>query len=327
MQKVVFASDQLPAELDERTRFTLWRNLCEEHFNSADLDFLTNGAFSVRVEFAQFGGVGLGQLAGTMRRIARSSRHIDADPSDMLCLALNRGRSAYACFQRDQEVTLDAGTATLITNWETIEVRANADTACSTLMVPRDRLLDLVANAEDLVAKPLDPESAALRHLRQYFDIVSGPGDLGKDSALIAHVSDTLLDLIVLVLGAGRYATQIARMRGLRAARAQQILAEIRAGFADPAFSPRKVAIKTHLSERYLQDLLQETGSTFTARVMELRLQKARAMLTNPRHDRLKVSEIAYACGFNEVSHFNRSFRARFGAPPTAYRGREGGGD
>jgi hypothetical protein len=132
MQKVVFASDQLPAELDERTRFTLWRNLCEEHFNSADLDFLTNGAFSVRVEFAQFGGVGLGQLAGTMRRIARSSRHIDADPSDMLCLALNRGRSAYACFQRDQEVTLDAGTATLITNWETIEVRANADTACST---------------------------------------------------------------------------------------------------------------------------------------------------------------------------------------------------
>jgi AraC-like DNA-binding protein len=40
------------------------------------------------------------------------------------------------------------------------------------------------------------------------------------------------------------------------------------------------------------------------------------------RHnDKLRVSEIAYTCGFNEVSYFNRRFRARFGASPTEYRG------
>jgi AraC-like DNA-binding protein len=44
-------------------------------------------------------------------------------------------------------------------------------------------------------------------------------------------------------------------------------------------------------------------------------------MLSGPRHDRLKVSEIAYACGFNEVSYFNRCFRRRFGASPTQFRG------
>ena len=54
---------------------------------------------------------------------------------------------------------------------------------------------------------------------------------------------------------------------------------------------------------------------------MELRLQKARGMLSDPHHDRLKISDIAYACGFNEVSYFNRCFRRRFGATPGQFRG------
>jgi AraC-like DNA-binding protein len=43
-------------------------------------------------------------------------------------------------------------------------------------------------------------------------------------------------------------------------------------------------------------------------------------MLADPRNDRLKIIDVAYACGFNEVSYFNRSFRRQFGASPTALR-------
>ena len=43
-------------------------------------------------------------------------------------------------------------------------------------------------------------------------------------------------------------------------------------------------------------------------------------MLADRRNDRLKVSEIALACGFNEVSYFNRCFRRRFGATPSEFR-------
>ncbi|WP_291711281.1 helix-turn-helix domain-containing protein [Bradyrhizobium sp.] len=34
------------------------------------------------------------------------------------------------------------------------------------------------------------------------------------------------------------------------------------------------------------------------------------------------VSDIAFDCGFNDLSHFNRCFRRRFGLTPTAARGR-----
>jgi AraC-like DNA-binding protein len=75
---------------------------------------------------------------------------------------------------------------------------------------------------------------------------------------------------------------------------------------------------------RYVQDLLTESGASFTERVLELRLAKAQAMLAQQRFDGMKVSDIAYTCGFNEVSYFNRRFRARFGCSPTEYRGANG---
>jgi AraC-like DNA-binding protein len=43
-------------------------------------------------------------------------------------------------------------------------------------------------------------------------------------------------------------------------------------------------------------------------------------MLRDPTHDALKVIDVAYACGFNDVSYFNRCFRRRFGASPTELR-------
>jgi transcriptional regulator GlxA family with amidase domain len=171
------------------------------------------------------------------------------------------------------------------------------------------------------MAKPLH-DSAALRHLRRYLELVHAPDDVKADLAITGHVARTVTDLVVLALGASGDAAELARFRGLRAARLQQLIAEIRANFTDPAFSTDAIAGKLRVTARYVQHVLHETGTTFHERVLELRLQRARAMLTDPRYDRLKVVDIAEACGFNEVSYFNRCFRRRFGDTPTQYRGR-----
>ena len=160
-----------------------------------------------------------------------------------------------------------------------------------------------------------------MRHLGRYIDFLLGSGEIADDPQLSERISATLLDLVALSLGTNGDSANIAQMSGLRAARVQEILADIKANFADPAFSPQTVALKLGLSPRYVQDLLQETGTSFTDRVVELRLQKARAMLADVRHGRLKVSDIAFASGFGNVSYFNQVFRRRFGASPTQFRG------
>jgi AraC-like DNA-binding protein len=53
-------------------------------------------------------------------------------------------------------------------------------------------------------------------------------------------------------------------------------------------------------------------------RLNELRLRKAAELLANGEG---RVSDIAFDCGFNDLSYFNRCFRRRFGLTPTAARG------
>jgi AraC-like DNA-binding protein len=107
---------------------------------------------------------------------------------------------------------------------------------------------------------------------------------------------------------------------GRRAARTASIVAEIDSGFSDQQFSTRSLADKLGLSVRYVQDLVKTSGFSITERILELRLQKAHAMLMNDRSCMLKISDVAAICGFNEVSYFHRRFRRRFGAAPAQLR-------
>jgi AraC-like DNA-binding protein len=209
-----------------------------------------------------------------------------------------------------------------VTFSETADFRGHSENSWFSVTVPHQSLRELVTNVDDLLAQPLDPSNEAFRHLRQYVKISSEPDGVHNDAALIDHVGKSLLELIALSLGAGRDVSETVGMSALRAARTREIVALIQSGFADPLLSLARVAEKLRMSERYIQALLTETGSNFTARVLEARLQKARVMLESRAHDRLTIAEIAYACRFNEVPYFNRSFRRRFDASPGDVRKR-----
>src|SRR5205807_5226449 len=100
-------------------------------------------------------------------------------------------------------------------------------------------------------------------------------------------------DLLALALGSTCEAVETANC-GLRVARLQSILAEITTDFADPRFSLADIAKKLGISARYVQDVLHDTGRSFTKRVTELRLRKARAILRGARKGSSKIIDIAY---------------------------------
>src|ERR1051325_3729299 len=69
----------------------------------------------------------------------------------------------------------------------------------------------------------------------------------------------------------------------------------------------------THLSEKFKN----VTGIKFVDYVARLRFEKARGLLQNPE---TRVSEIAFAAGFQSLSQFNRVFKKLAGESPRAYR-------
>jgi AraC-like DNA-binding protein len=68
-----------------------------------------------------------------------------------------------------------------------------------------------------------------------------------------------------------------------------------------------------HLSERFKQ----VTGINFVEYVSRTRFQKAHDLL---RNSDLRISEIAFAVGFQSLSQFNRVFKRLSGKPPTVSR-------
>lgn len=313
-------ADELWPDLDDKARLRKWNEFGEEFYGSLDASFATDRPFSARLEVARFGPVLVDKLQSTLTRLARTARNVAADGKDGFFLGLNCGSWSITHRQLGRDVEHAPGAAVLLSESEPGEVRSNPDSQFLSVYVPRQRLMELVNGAEDLVACKVDLAQPVVRHLHRYLDFLVTTENWGGDPVVSEHVATTLIDLVALCLKTGRDQTELIRMRGLRAARLETILVEIRSRFSDPAFSPRTIGAKLGLSSRYVQNLLHETGASFTERVMELRLQRARALLENSRYHAVQVSEIAYACGFNDISHFNRTFRHRFGMTPRGLR-------
>ncbi len=61
----------------------------------------------------------------------------------------------------------------------------------------------------------------------------------------------------------------------------------------------------------------KRTGKTFIESLNEIRLGHASRLLINTTNT---ISEIAYKCGFNNLSYFNRIFKSRNGCTPKEFR-------
>jgi len=80
----------------------------------------------------------------------------------------------------------------------------------------------------------------------------------------------------------------------------------------------KTLAAESGYSRRqFLRSFHETTGRTPHQYILDIRLERARVLL----EDRcLDLIEIAYRCGFASHAHLTRTFRLRFGMPPSAFR-------
>jgi hypothetical protein len=110
---IVFASDQLPANLDDQARFSLWRDLYVAQFGSLDFSRPRDRPFSAQFDCALLGRVVVGQFEGTITRAGRTAYEVATDARDDFSLLFNRSRSLMSLFQQEKEAMLGPGTAAL----------------------------------------------------------------------------------------------------------------------------------------------------------------------------------------------------------------------
>jgi AraC-like DNA-binding protein len=88
--------------------------------------------------------------------------------------------------------------------------------------------------------------------------------------------------------------------------------------YSDEELGLTKVAKSVNISANHLSEKFKEvTGVNFVDYIARTRTEKARERLQNSN---LRISEIAFAVGFQSLSQFNRVFKKLTGKSPSAYR-------
>jgi AraC family transcriptional regulator, positive regulator of tynA and feaB len=89
----------------------------------------------------------------------------------------------------------------------------------------------------------------------------------------------------------------------------------IETNLGDASLSPSKVAAAHNVSLRYLHLVFAEQSTSVGQWIRRRRLMNCRRELSWGGPSR-SITEIAFHWGFNDMSHFSRTFKAHFGASP-----------
>jgi AraC-like DNA-binding protein len=235
-----------------------------------------------------------------------------ADGEDDVCLIVKNG-GGLAIQQQTQQATARDGDGVLLVYRRPANLQFRA-MDYSAIRVPFASLSPAIRNIEDAAARCIPGESQALRMLQTY---VAHLPAAATDPQLAGLVVTHVCDLIALALGATGDGRVQAEQRGLRAARLQAIMADVE---RETGLTLEAIARRQAVSPRYIQMLFEEAGTTFTAFVLESRLERARAMLNSPRYAGWPITEVALETGFGDISYFNRRFRQRYDMTPTDMR-------
>jgi transcriptional regulator GlxA family with amidase domain len=185
--------------------------------------------------------------------------------------------------------------------------------------IPRESLLQLVPNAEDLANRPVPASPAMVSLLTATLDLVRQFGP-DVDPLVRGAVAKHLVDLSALVLGAKGDTAELVRGRGLAAAQLLVIQRYVMDQLSEPKLSVTEVAARHGVSVRHVQQLFERSGTTFSKFLLNQRLLAAHRRLTNSLTRSSTVTQIASESGFGDLSNFNRAFRRRFGATPSDIR-------
>jgi AraC-like DNA-binding protein len=310
--RLYFNTDALP----ERDRFPVY---CEEIGRRyIGLDFRTQdqSQFSAKLTLQRAGLVDIMRSSNVALDSVRTPQLV-RDGDDSLCVVLLESGSAHQT-QCGNDHELASRTAILCDAGYAGACNFITDAQSWSLRIPRRKITELLPRVTRFAGVKLDKDIAAQRllfdYLRAAFNI-----DLSAGRATELY-GEHIIDLVALALGADGEGRAAAEERGARAARRSIILREIERRSSDPGLSAITIALLLGVTPRYVHLLLEQSGKSFTHHVLERRLDKAATMLRDPQWRARKIADIAAEAGFTDLSYFNRAFRRRYDATPSASR-------
>ncbi|WP_163025964.1 AraC family transcriptional regulator [Chachezhania antarctica] len=282
-----------------------------------ELDRAERKSFHADLRSHQIDDVVLNLVSASTHSVHRGTREIAASPVD--CYYINT--QLYGACQIEQKrksVTLHMGDVGIFDGAEPFDLKHHKSKPLrvASLMVPKrlfgDAVREQLSNGPHVLSR-----QPVLGHLLSEAgrSLDTSPDRMGSD--VLSRITQIVLSLTVVSAAPDKSrSTPASRSIAL----AHQIRQIIRQNSSRQDFNLADCAAQMGLSVGYIQQVLARNGERFGVILLDERLSAAARLLTDSNNCHLRVSTIAYAAGFKDISHFGRAFRNNYGQSPGELR-------
>lgn len=307
------------------TRFAAYWRTVAARVARVDATPYRAGEFACEIAERSVGFLQLMQIQSDPVLLRRSLACISGDPRAHYVVSLIR--SGTGVIRHDGgEVLLQPHTFALIDKALPYETSIFERSGRLLVSIPRHELERRLPDPERYLRTGIRADRGFGRVVADYIESLFAEAQY-LDPTSRASAAEICLDLIAAVLASGTasfaaHAEATARLsrHGKAQALLSRIKAYIRCHLCDPDLLPAHIATAHGISKRYLHALFAGIGTSVGTWIRDERLARTHADLGNPRLGPLSVTEIALRHGFNDIPHFTRQFKARYGVPPSAIR-------
>jgi AraC family transcriptional regulator, positive regulator of tynA and feaB len=297
-----------------RDKFSYWREaVCEAVLHVATENPPENDFFG-DIGCAAYGQLRFAAFTSSPHQIVRRASHIARSNHEHYLISLQRSgvsRMQQCC----RTCELQAGDIGILDGTQPFNVTFLGPVGRIVAVIPSQMLHSRAPWLRERPIGLMTRDGALHDVLRIYLQRLAGP-ECGSpiEAELLA---DNLCNLVAL-LTARSTTEQHASLE--RVTDLDRMLAFLRRHLSDADLSPRVLAEHMQVSVRTVHKRFERADITFRQWLLDQRLEACRRALADPRCAKMTVLQIAYGMGFNDLSHFTKAFRARFGIPPGRYR-------
>ncbi|TDL33374.1 helix-turn-helix domain-containing protein [Arthrobacter nitrophenolicus] len=299
-----------------------WFHEMESTFGGLEVMTLdgSNRHVSGALAAKEIGHVGIYGISGTPQQLVRTDRAVRQSPTELLKVCtMRRGRCIIE--QSGRELTIAPGEFGLYDTAIPYRLTFRGSWQCEVMTAPSTALGAPRAAIDEARARPWSASAGAGTLLAQFISAcASMASPVTAASSHLATAGDSLLASVVLQdFEPG--SEQIAEV--LR----HKIESYINQNLHNPDLCLEQIAAVHHVSVRTVQRLFSGTGAGLTSRVRKARLQAIRRELSDPRRNRLTISEVGARWCIHDAQWLAKAFKSEFGMSPSEFRKSAAAGD
>jgi AraC-like DNA-binding protein len=302
-------------------RLSAWQDIVCDTFVGLDCKSELRGAFWGSVSQSRSGPVSLTRVDSTEQRVFRTPSRIARVSEDFVLIALATS-GVNGVFQDGREAKVSAGQFVMYDTTRPYELRFDDSFSQTIFQMPRKLLQKRVGAIEGLTATAFAGDRPLERLTYDFALNVSRTIELVEPAAA-SRLLDQALDLLAMTF-ADRLHARVQDQSAHRSALLYRLKNHILTHLADPELSLPRAAAAIGISPRYASDLMAGEQTSFRNYVQTQRLERCKRDLADPAGQGRHIGEIAFAWGFNDLAHFSRVFKQRFGVSPREWRERTG---